>query len=177
MTTEMRIQVLFIALFGLNLCLSWLAALSKNMKWYRLPGMSLFLGLPLATVFFNQPKFELDYFWWRIAGVIAITLGILLIAWAKRSSGQVWLFISAEQEEICRRGPYQFVRQPVYLGVIFVFVGWWWVWAAVYSFYFGMFILMLIWLNACLEEKFILAKKFGEKFEQYRNATGMFWVK
>ena len=60
---------------------------------------------------------------------------------------------------------------------LFVFVGWWWVWAAVYSFYFGMFILALIWLQAYLEEKFILEKQFGDQYRGYKQQTGMFWIK
>lgn len=65
----------------------------------------------------------------------------------------------------------------MYLGLIFVWVGWWWVWAAVYSFYFGMFILALAWIQGYLEEKLVLEKKFGDKYREYRRQTGMFWVK
>ena len=74
-------------------------------------------------------------------------------------------------------GPFAFVRHPVYLGLVFIFVGWWWAWAAVYAFYFGMFILALIWINAYLEEKIILMKAFGQKYSEYKQQTGMFWVK
>lgn len=74
-------------------------------------------------------------------------------------------------------GPYQFVRHPLYLGMIFACVGWWWVFSAIYSFYFGMIILALIWIEAYLEEKYSLVKIFGEKYIEYRRHTGMFWIK
>jgi protein-S-isoprenylcysteine O-methyltransferase Ste14 len=58
-----------------------------------------------------------------------------------------------------------------------MFVGWCWVWAAVYSFYFGLIILALHWIAAYLEEKLTLEKLFGKDFACYRQNTGMFWIK
>ena len=107
----MTIQILFVVIFAVNLLLLWVAAL----KWYRLPGTFIFALLPLVTVIFDQPRFELDYFWWRVAGVVSIVLGLALLAWTK---GKLW------SEEFRTDGPYQFVRHPMYLGLIFVFVGW-----------------------------------------------------
>lgn len=161
----MGIQILFVLLFALNILL---VTLSERFQWYRLPGSSIFAYLPLLTVFFEQPRFELDHFWWRVAGVVTIALGIALVIWAKRAIGTV---------ELATSGPYQFVRHPIYLGLIFVWVGWWWAWAAVYSFYFGMFILALAWIQGYLEEKLDLDKKFGDRYREYRSQTGMFWVK
>jgi protein-S-isoprenylcysteine O-methyltransferase Ste14 len=162
------IQIIIVLLFALNLLLGWLAHFKKNFSWYRLPGWAIMVVLPLITVLAEQPKFELDYDWWRVAGAAAILLGGALVAWAKR--------VRAGQE-LVTAGPYAFVRHPIYLGLIFVFVGWWWIWAAVYSFYFGMFILAMLWLEAYLEEKLILEKQFGAKFHDYKRQTGMFWIK
>ncbi|MBU1935618.1 hypothetical protein KKF04_06180, partial [Patescibacteria group bacterium] len=74
-------------------------------------------------------------------------------------------------------GPYNWLRHPQYLSAIFIFIGWWWIFAAVYSFYFGMIIIATIWLNAYLEEKILLQKKFGQKYAEYQISAGMFWVK
>ena len=158
----MSIQTGFVLIFALNMLLL------NQFKWYRWPGSFVFALLPFVTVFFSQPRFELDYFWWRIAGVIAITLGVALIVWAKRHFKEGTLITS---------GPYQHLRHPIYLGLIFIFLGWWWIWAGVYSFYFGMFILGLIWIQGYLEEKFVLEKQFGKKFREYWSTTGMFWIK
>ena len=119
--------------------------------------------LSFGSVFIGQPRFDLDFYWWRVAGFVAIFLGIGLFAWARKS--------------VIFTGPYQYVRHPLYLAEIFIFVGWWWVWAAVYSFYFGMFILAIIWLQAWLEEKLLLVPKYGAKYLEYRQQTGMFWIK
>ena len=82
-----------------------------------------------------------------------------------------------EESKIVDHKIYSIVRHPQYLGLIVIWVGWWWVWAAVYAFDFGMFILVLTWIEAYLEEKFILEKLFGDKFREYRRQTGMFWIK
>jgi protein-S-isoprenylcysteine O-methyltransferase Ste14 len=60
---------------------------------------------------------------------------------------------------------------------MFVLVGWWWVFAAVYSFYFGMLVLALLWLQGYFEEKLVLEKKYGSVYLAYKQQTGMFWIK
>lgn len=152
----MKIQLVFLILFALNLLLIWL-----KIPWYRSLGRAVLNLLPFFTVFFDQPRFQLDFFYWKIAGVILIILGLAIIVW-----------VSKTPRKNLDQGPYRYVRHPWYLALIFVWVGWWWVWAAIYSFYLGMFMLALVWLQAYLEEK-----KFGEEYKEYKRTTGMFWIK
>ena len=172
----MIIQIIVVLIFAINLILIRLAYSQKSLGWYRYAGGGIFVLLPLLPVIFEQPRFELDYFWWRIAGAAVILLGAALIAWAARVLGNPFDYLSEKPKALAASGPYDLVRHPIYLGLIFVFIGWWWVWAAVYTFYFGMFILAMIWLEAYLEEK-LLAKAFGAQFIDYRRRTGMFWIK
>jgi protein-S-isoprenylcysteine O-methyltransferase Ste14 len=174
----MGIQILFVALFALNLALLWLTILSNKADWYRRAGYPLLVLIPLLTVFFDQPRFELDHFWWRVAGVLAILLGLALNWWAKRELAKLGVaWQGSDPERLVRTGPYQYLRHPIYLALVFIIVGWWWIAAAVYSFYFGMFMLGMIWIHGHLEDKFILEKKFKQDFVEYRGRTGMFWVK
>ena len=115
-----------------------------------------------------QPRFQLDFYWFWLAGFLAIVLGLAIYVWAK---------LQLKNDGLVTAGPYHFVRHPQYLGIIFILIGWWWVWAAVYAFYYGLFIISAIWLVAYLEEKLILVKSFGDQFQQYRQQTGMFWFK
>ncbi|MDD5383143.1 MAG: isoprenylcysteine carboxylmethyltransferase family protein, partial [Candidatus Margulisbacteria bacterium] len=114
---------------------------------------------------------------WRVAGLIFIALGVAIASWAKLEFFRAGMLPFDLPKRLVTSGPYRFVRHPQFLGYIFVIVGWWWVWAAVYSFYFGMFILALIWVQAYLEEKSIMSKTFGEEYRQYIKRTGMFWIK
>jgi len=167
-------QILFVLLFAGNLLALWAVILMKKCGWYRFAGYWLLLVIPLLTVFFDQPRFELDYYWWKIAGAAAIVAGTALGLWAKREN-RSW--VETRPQDLVIAGPYQYFRHPIYLGLIFIIVGWWWLWAAVYSFYFGMLILALIWINAYLEEKLILEQQFAGKYQEYKTQTGMFWVK
>jgi protein-S-isoprenylcysteine O-methyltransferase Ste14 len=166
----MKIQILILVAYALNL---WLV---NKFSPYRLIGSFLFACLPLINVFFPQPRFELDYFWWEIAGYTFMVIGLALMLWAKKALANVITNLSEVPSNLVMTGPYHYLRHPMYLGLGFIFVGWWWVWAAVYAFYFGMFILAMIWLQGYLEDK-IMEKKFGAKFAAYRRETGMFWIK
>ena len=167
-------QYLFLALFALNLLLMWLL---RKLVWYRVFGLA-FLGLiPCVTVFFKQPLFVLDYYWWRVAGGVMIVLGMIIAGWAKLEFRKAGLMPFDRPKTLVTSGPYKLVRHPQYLGLVFFLVGWWWVWAAVYSFYFGMIMLALIWINAWLEERLVLEKQFGNAYRHYRQHAGMFWVK
>lgn len=170
----MAMQILILIFFALNIFLLWI---NRRLAFYRVIGNIFFLFIPLTSVFFEQPRFELDYFWWQIAGCVLTLLGLALLAWAKGSFKGAFSWNDQELKTLAANGPYQFVRHPVYLGLAFIFVGWWWVWAAVYAFYFGMFILVFLWFQGYLEEKLILENKFGEPYKAYRQNTGMFWIK
>jgi protein-S-isoprenylcysteine O-methyltransferase Ste14 len=177
MEVNMKIQWLLVLFYAFNLAAVWLSSLFRLCKWYCWPGTVIFVLLPFLGVFFPQPHFELDFFWWKIAGVVAMIMGAGVIALAKMAIPKVGINLGEEPGVLVTSGLYQYVRHPMYLGLIFIYVGWWWVWAAVYSFYFGMLILALIWLQAYAEEKWELLKKFGAKFRDYKAGTGMFWIK
>jgi protein-S-isoprenylcysteine O-methyltransferase Ste14 len=128
-------------------------------------------------VFFKQPNFELDFFWWQVAGVVLILAGSTIFVLALLEFKKNNLPLLGLPETLVTTGLYQYLRHPQYLGIIFVLVGWWWVWAKAYAFYFGMFILAMIWIEGYLEEKLILQKRFKNKYQEYHRQTGMFWIK
>lgn len=173
----MSLQILFIILFAVNMLLIWATYITKKLEWYRFPGYLFFAVLPLATVFFDQPRFAMDYYWWKVAGIVIMVFGVIIVAWAKIELFKRGMWVTDRPKALVTTGPYHFVRHPFYLGLILIIVGWWWVWAAVYSFYLGMFILLQIWVEAYFEEKAMLVKQFGDEYKQYRHVTGMFWVK
>jgi protein-S-isoprenylcysteine O-methyltransferase Ste14 len=173
----MIIQIIFVFLFALNLFFLWVFHKTGKTSWYGLVGSLLFLFLPLGTVFFGQPRFELDYFWWRVAGPFCLLLGLSLLILALLEFKKSRVAFLGEPDQLVTSGPYQYLRHPQYLGMIFILVGWWWAWGGAWAFYFGTFILALVWLQGYLEEKLILEKKFGKQYQDYRKIIGMFWIK
>jgi protein-S-isoprenylcysteine O-methyltransferase Ste14 len=173
----MALQIFFTAFFALNILLVWATFLSGRLKWYPALG-EIFIGIiPFLTVFWDQPRFELDFFWWRVAGAAAMIMGLGIMVWAVLEFRKEGMLAEKAEHKFVTSGPYRFVRHPQYLGLVFMAVGWWWIWAAVYAFYFGMIILALTWIEAYLEEKFILEKRFGDQYRDYRRHAGMFWIK
>ncbi|MFA5035146.1 MAG: isoprenylcysteine carboxylmethyltransferase family protein, partial [Candidatus Margulisiibacteriota bacterium] len=174
---KMLIQFLLVVLFLLNLAFFWFFVYGRKFTGYKYLGIALFLSLPLISVFFEQPRFDLDYFWWYVAGYLLAAAGIAGLIWARREFKKLGVPADGLPGEVLvKSGPYAWLRHPQYLACVFIFVGWWWIFAAVFSFYFGMFILGLIWSEAYLEERYLM-KKFGEKFTAYQAETGMFWIK
>ncbi|OGC34342.1 hypothetical protein A2548_07810 [candidate division WOR-1 bacterium RIFOXYD2_FULL_41_8] len=173
----MTIFLVLLSLFVLCLAVNWYTLLKSKSDLWRKVAIFIALTIPILTPFFPQPRFSLDFFWWRVAGLIAIVMGQVIFFWAKNMfSGSEELFGDVPQEPITA-GPFQFVRHPMYLGFIFIIVGWWWLWQAIYAFYFGLFIVALLWIQAYLEERLLLVPKFGDKYLGYRQQTGMFWIK
>ncbi|MFH1386425.1 MAG: methyltransferase [bacterium] len=166
----MLIQIGIVLLFILNLALLW----GDILPAYRKTGKYLLILLPLVSVIFPQPHFGLDYFWWYPVGVGTIIAGLVLFRWTIKQEAPDFGIMP---DKLIASGPYNYLRHPLYLSLIFIFVGWWWVWAAAYSFYFGMIIVAMIWVQGYLEEKFVLEKKFGSEFKSYLEKTGMFWLK
>lgn len=173
----MKIQIFFIILFVLNMAAIWSTVFLKKCEWYRTVGIMIYAVIPLLTVFSDQPSFELDFYWWKIAGMVAIVLGAGIVGWGRLEFMRGGSLLADVPEQFIASGPYQFVRHPQYLGLVFIWVGWWWVWAAIYAFYFGMIFLALNWVEAYLEEKLLLEKRFGDEYRAYRRHTGMFWIK
>ncbi len=61
--------------------------------------------------------------WVRVSGVLLGLAGLVLIAWAQRSLGAAW-DVAAEPaagDLLVTRGPYRYVRHPIYTGFLLVF--------------------------------------------------------
>jgi len=120
----------------------------------------------------------------RLFGVLLLVVGLLLLIWLFRYRRPTDILVSTyttfskmrgvslekplgriEPLVIC--GPYRYVRHPLYLGVVLLFVGWW-ILLDHTSLLFSA-ILLLIWfclVIAPFEEK-ELRSMFGDQYEQY----------
>lgn len=103
-----------------------------------------------------------------IADVVTV-LGLAVTLWARTELGGNWSSGVAfkEQHELIERGPYAYVRHPIYSGVLLMILG-----IAIFRGTLGTFILLAgifagLWFKALQEEK-LLTKHFGEVYLRYK---------
>ena len=106
------------------------AIVERQSLWFslvrRIPlGMSYFLmanwDLPPPLNRFVTPHAH----WVRVAGDLVCVLGLFVALWARRTLAGNWSSdVTFKQgHELIRRGPYQFVRHPIYTGILTMCLG------------------------------------------------------
>jgi protein-S-isoprenylcysteine O-methyltransferase Ste14 len=106
-------------------------------------------------------------------GAAAFASGLLLAVWARIHLGRNWGMPMTEraEPELVTSGPYQFVRHPIYSGLLLGVVG-----TALATSLFGLILAVLLgayfYYSASVEEK-NLTVKFPTAYPAYRTATKM----
>ncbi len=107
------------------------------------------------------------------AGCAVCAAGVAFAVWARLSLGENWgmPMTLRQNPELVTRGPYAFVRHPIYTGMTFAIVGTalvvppYWTLAAIFVVYFV--------YSALREEKDMLAQ-FPEQYGAYKKRSKMF---
>lgn len=159
----MKIQLMLLAISLLGMLMMWQKpAICKKAGLY-------FWMLSLWVMpFMPQPHFW-DFNLWIMWGVLTLLAGVILAACAELTRSR--------EKGLVTSGPYKYMRHPKYLGFIFVYIGLCWIRSAIYSFYLCVLVIPMIWIQAYLEDRFILERQYGVQFIKYKRATGMFWFK
>jgi protein-S-isoprenylcysteine O-methyltransferase Ste14 len=76
-------------------------------------------------------------------------------------------------QKLVTTGPYSIVRHPQYTAGFLLLLGWYLLWGAVYGLYLLPLIGVLIYIQAKVEERYILEPKFGNQYRDYASRTGM----
>ena len=107
-----------------------------------------------------------------VAGVFFLLLGTSLLIWSFKSLGAgravgKELFLPASQSKLVTSGIYAYTRNPLYLSVTIIFLGWFFALrltpAAILTvLFFVHFLLVAKW------EERELGKRFGREYEEYR---------
>ncbi|HTC93098.1 MAG TPA: isoprenylcysteine carboxylmethyltransferase family protein [Terriglobales bacterium] len=110
-----------------------------------------------------------------IIGLVLTAAGMAFACWARYALGQNWsskVTIKVDHELI-RRGPYAYVRHPIYTGLLLAIAGT----ALASGEWRALAALLLAWISfyqkARTEEK-MLAQEFGAAFAEHRRHTGFF---
>lgn len=110
-----------------------------------------------------------------IAG-LSLTLGGLVFAvWARIALGANWsgTVTIKSGHNLIRRGPYRWIRHPIYTGLLASFVGTILLQGEVRSLLGFVFVFLALHRKAKREESF-LAQEFGREFAEHAKHTGMF---
>jgi len=166
----------------------WLlmAAWSKPSKRREFPWQRLEHVIPLMIGFlliYNH-RFAWNFLADRIVpqnSIVAIT-GLLLTAgglvfavWARIVLGANWsgTVTIKSGHNLIRRGPYRWIRHPIYTGLLISLVGTLTLQGEVRAFLGFAFALFALYRKAKREEQF-LSDEFGEGFAEHTKQTGMF---
>ena len=109
----------------------------------------------------------------RIAGGAVAGLGLLGMIWTHRSLGRQFSreLVVQKQHELITRGPYAYVRHPLYTFLIMFFVG-----TAVLASHWANLglcaALVALLVSRIPVEERMMSKHFGEKYAEYRQRTG-----
>jgi protein-S-isoprenylcysteine O-methyltransferase Ste14 len=103
------------------------------------------------------------------AGLAITILGLGLAVWARVHLGKNWSSRPTIRvgHTLVRTGPYRFVRNPIYTGLLVGFAGTAIVIGAFWAFALILFLLAAFLMRIREEEK-ILFGEFGEEYEKYR---------
>ena len=92
-----------------------------------------------------------------------------LALWARRTIGGNWSSVVTlkQDHELIERGPYRFVRHPIYSGFLLMAVGTAILHARAGEFVFCGFLLLGLWFKLRAEED-LLTRHFPDSYPQYR---------
>jgi protein-S-isoprenylcysteine O-methyltransferase Ste14 len=109
----------------------------------------------------------------RAAGVPITAAGLLVCIWARRTLGEYWTDKVALKvdHQLIRRGPYAYLRHPIYSGVLLAIAGT----ALAIGEWRGLIALFLLGTNYFVKakrEEWLLAARFGDDFIEYKQQAG-----
>jgi protein-S-isoprenylcysteine O-methyltransferase Ste14 len=101
-------------------------------------------------------------------GVLLMVLGLGFAVWARFVLGRNWSGIVTVKEDhtLITRGPYAWVRHPIYTGILLALLGTAVTLGTVLNFVEVPVIAFALWLKLRTEEKFML-ETFGEQYSAY----------
>lgn len=126
-----------------------------------------FLIDPRLKIFYRH--FSTDSVGIRSIGILLMLLGCSFAVWARVTIGNNWsgLVTVKENHALITRGPYAWVRHPIYSGILLMLVGTAVALGMIVNLLEVPMIALAFWLKLRIEEKFMV-ETFGEQYAAYR---------
>ncbi len=128
----------------------------------------------IQVLYFPLPKTSLDGLL-LLAGITMYILGMVFAFWGKFSMNRVWGIPgihSAKQNSLVTTGIFSISRNPIYVGIIFIFLGFS---IAIKSWLVILRLPLFIYLYRSIEkEEKLLERKFGKEYIEYKSKTSRF---
>lgn len=138
------------------------------------PFLLILLGYFFVRMGFSHAPWMNGLLWRRtlFTGLLAdatALAGLVVMLWARVTLGRNWSggVVLKEDHELVTSGPYQFVRHPIYSGLLLLTLGWA-VWRGRNAGFWGLAVLLLLlWMKSRAEEQ-LMIQHFGDKYRSYR---------
>jgi protein-S-isoprenylcysteine O-methyltransferase Ste14 len=130
-------------------------------------------GLPPALIFLGLGESQAGCLAVRLVGLAVSLCGAALLFWSAVVLGRFLVHEAAvfQDHALVTRGPYRFVRHPIYSGYLALLLGSGAGMLNVYLLLLWPFSLLGILVQANSEER-LLESKFGEAYQHYAGRTG-----
>ncbi len=116
----------------------------------------------------------------RVAvAAVVLCIGTLLLLWCVREfyvAGRGTLAPWAPPKRLVTSGPYRFSRNPMYLGVITILLGWWLLWDSRTLLIYALAVMCAVNLRVRLAEEPWAARDFGSEWDAYRARVPRWFV-
>jgi protein-S-isoprenylcysteine O-methyltransferase Ste14 len=164
--------VILLILFSLYLTRSGKMELVSLRRVFTAAGV--FIGfLALGLPFFEQPGFS--------NSTINNYIGIPLTLFGLFGRFYSLLYLNRQHtsttlnpvDRLVTGGPYAIVRHPQYTAGFIMLWGWYLWWGALYALYLLPLVTLVIYIQCLVEERCLLARKFGSEYAQYSSRVGM----
>jgi protein-S-isoprenylcysteine O-methyltransferase Ste14 len=141
---------------------------NKNSKSMRL---LIFIALAYIILFFPVNLYVITNGILLTIGFLLFLAGVGFAVWARINIGTNWgmPMTTKENPELVTSGPYQYVRHPIYTGVLLALLGSSLVDGIFWLFAFGL--LAIYFVNSAIKEEEYLSKEFPKEYPKYMKTT------
>jgi protein-S-isoprenylcysteine O-methyltransferase Ste14 len=117
---------------------------------------------------FLENKIIPNYEYVEYTGFAILVLALLFAIWARIELGRNWsgAIQKVEGQRLVCSGPYKYIRNPIYTGVVFGFLGTFITFGKLASLI-GLFMILLVYIIKISREQKFLIMEFGEEYKKY----------